>query len=161
MEVVIDYEYLTGTQTETVIKEMSTAGENVLETFQFQSPYAMRPHGDTENGLNWDGVHTPTIEIGLNEAVAGFTQFYAYGSSKCTFHNCWGALCIISKISTALNPATSDRNSVVPNCHRNPSFRCAIRHAHCLHEWLMYHLQCLVNCPHDKTRHTACFVSAV
>jgi hypothetical protein len=58
MEVVIDYEQLSVTQTET-IKELSFAGENVLENFQFLSPYAMRPHSDTENGLNWKDVNIP------------------------------------------------------------------------------------------------------
>ena len=40
-----------------VVKELSVAGRNVLESFQFQSPYAMRPHGNIENGLNWDDGH--------------------------------------------------------------------------------------------------------
>jgi len=47
MEVVIDYEQLSGTQNETTIKVLSIAGD-VLETLQFLTPYAMRPHGDTE-----------------------------------------------------------------------------------------------------------------
>jgi hypothetical protein len=35
---VVDYEYLTRSQNETVIKEVSIAGENVLQTFHFQTP---------------------------------------------------------------------------------------------------------------------------
>jgi hypothetical protein len=54
MEVVIDYEQLSGSQNETIIKELSIAGDNVVENFQFLSPYAKRPHGDTENGVNSD-----------------------------------------------------------------------------------------------------------
>ena len=61
IETVVDFEQLSGTQNESFMKEMSTAGRNVLETFQFQSPYAMRPHGDTENGLNWDDGHIPAF----------------------------------------------------------------------------------------------------
>ena len=64
----------------------------------------MRPHGNSENGLNWDDGHIPYNELSsvMNEAVAGFAHLYAYGDSICTlFHNC-----IISKISTALRPAT-------------------------------------------------------
>ena len=74
MEIVIDYEQLSGTQNETIVKELSIAGRNVLETFQFQSPYAKRPHGDRENGLNWDDGHIPYNQLFsvLNEAVAGF-----------------------------------------------------------------------------------------
>ena len=61
MEDDIDYEQLSGTRNETIIKELFIAGENVLETFQFLSPYTMRPHGDTENGLNRDDGHIPYI----------------------------------------------------------------------------------------------------
>ena len=35
MEVVIDYEYLTGARGETVLKEVSVAAENVIDTFRF------------------------------------------------------------------------------------------------------------------------------
>ena len=59
MEAVIDYEQLSGPKNETIIKELSIAGDNVLEIFQFLSPYAMRPHGDIENGLNWGDGHIP------------------------------------------------------------------------------------------------------
>ena len=52
VDAVVDFEQLSGTQNETVIKELSIAGRNDLETFQFQNPYAMRHHGDSENGLN-------------------------------------------------------------------------------------------------------------
>jgi hypothetical protein len=51
MGFVIDYEQLSGTQNETIVKELSIAGENVLETFQFES-IAIRPHGDTEKRSN-------------------------------------------------------------------------------------------------------------
>ena len=53
MEVVIDYDQLSGTQNETIIKELSVGGENVLGTFPFLSPYSMRPHGDSENGWTY------------------------------------------------------------------------------------------------------------
>jgi hypothetical protein len=61
MEFVIFYEQLSETQNETIIKELSIAGENVLETFQYLSPYDMRPHGDSENGLNLDDGYIPQI----------------------------------------------------------------------------------------------------
>ena len=81
MEAVIDYEQLSGKQNESIIKEMSIAGENVIETFQFLSPYAMRLHGDTENGLNWDNGHIPYNQLSavLNESVVGFAHLYAHG----------------------------------------------------------------------------------
>ena len=72
MEVVVDYEYLMGIQNETMNKELSIAGENVLETFHFQSSYDMKPRGDEENGLNWDDVHIVYHQLStvLSEAVA-------------------------------------------------------------------------------------------
>jgi hypothetical protein len=86
MEPVVDFEQLSGKQNDTLVKELSIDGRNVLETFQFQSSYAMRPHGDSENGLNSDDGHIPYNQFSsvLNEAVAGFAHLYAYGDSKCT-----------------------------------------------------------------------------
>jgi hypothetical protein len=37
MEVVVDYEYLTGSQNETVIKEVSTGSENCWKRFIFKA----------------------------------------------------------------------------------------------------------------------------
>jgi len=130
MEFVIVYEYLTGTQNETVIK-MSC--ENVLETFQFPSPYAMRPHRDTENGLNWDDRHIPYNQLStvLSEAVAGFAHLYGYGDSKCT---------LLSQLPGRPVHNLADFNCPSPRhfrhkfrftkpCHRNLSYRCAIGRA--------------------------------
>ena len=65
MEAAIGYEQLSGTQNETIIKELSFAGENVLETFQFLIPYAMRPHGDTEKIQIWTiGISPKSIVLG-------------------------------------------------------------------------------------------------
>ena len=118
MEAVLDFEQLCGTQNETVVKELSIAGHNVFETFQFQIPYAMRPHGNRENGLNWDDGHIPYNQLSsvLNEAVAGFAHLYAYGDSKCTWiSQLLGRPVHNLEDFTALRPATSDLNSVVPN----------------------------------------------
>jgi len=87
MEAFVDFEQLSGTKNEAVVKELSIAGRNVFETFQFQSPYPTSPHGDGENGLNCDNGHIPYNQLStvLNEANAGFTYLYAYGDVKCTF----------------------------------------------------------------------------
>jgi len=114
MDAVVDFEQLCGTQNETVVKEMSIAGRNVRETFQVQSPYGMRLHSDSENGLNWDDGHIPYNQLhsAMNEDVTGFAHLHAYGDSKRTLiSQLLGALFIISKISTALRLATSDLNS--------------------------------------------------
>ena len=41
MEAVIDYEYVKGAKGETVVKELSVAANDVLQTFRFRSPYSM------------------------------------------------------------------------------------------------------------------------
>jgi hypothetical protein len=118
MDFVINYEYLTGIHNETVITDLSIAGENFVETFQFQIPYVMRCQGDTETGLNWVDGHIPYNELStvLSEAVAGFAHLYVYGVSIAyCCPRCWGALSTISKICGALPPANSDIYTVVPN----------------------------------------------
>jgi hypothetical protein len=45
MEVVIDYEYLTGANGEVIEKQLSVAAKDVLHTFHFRNPYPMNPHG--------------------------------------------------------------------------------------------------------------------
>jgi len=127
----------------------------------------MRPHGNSENGLNWDDGHIPYTQLAsvLSESAAGFAHLYAHGDSKCTF---------ISQLLDRPVHNLEDFNCPSPRyfrpkfnctkpCNRNPSFRYATRHAHSLYEWLMYHLLKVsyVTCPVDKTRHTARFVSAV
>ena len=57
----------------------------------------MRPHGNSENGLNWEDGHIPYTQLAsvLSEAAAGFAHLYAYGDSNCTFiSQLLGRLCI-------------------------------------------------------------------
>ena len=167
MDFVINYEYLMGTHNETVIRELSIAGENFVETFQFQIPYVMRCQGDTETGLNWDDGHIPYNELStvLSEAVAGFAHLYVYGVSKCVLLSQMLGRPVHNLDDWWCPSPRNFRNiySCTKQCHRNPSFCCATRHAHSLYEWLMLHLQkvCNITCPQDKKRHTARFVSAV
>jgi hypothetical protein len=46
----------------------------------------MRPHCNSENGLNFDDGHIPYNQVSsvLNEAFAGFIHLYAYADAKCT-----------------------------------------------------------------------------
>jgi hypothetical protein len=87
MECVVDYEFLTGAQGEEVIKELSVAGENVLQTFHFQSPYPMAPHSSRENGISWDdgNLEFKKLYEALSKAVSGYAHLYAYGEEKCKF----------------------------------------------------------------------------
>ena len=156
MVAVVDFEQLNGTRNETIVKELSIAGRNVLETFQFQCPYAMRPHGDSENGLNWDGnIPYNQLSSALNESVAGFSHRYAYGDSKCSMIS----LLLGHPVHTLEDFNCPSRRYFRPKfsctkpCHKNSSFRCAIRHAHSLYGWLMYYLQKCHILPSLMTRH--------
>ena len=145
IESVEDYEYLTGIRNEAIIKEVSIAGENVLETFHFQSPYAMMLHGDTENGLNLDDGHIPYHKLSTvqSEAVAGFAHLYGYGESKYKLlSQLLGRLVHNLEYLKCPSPwQFIHKYSCTKPCHRNPCFRCATRHAHSLYDSLMFHLQ--------------------
>ena len=97
MDFVTHYEYLTGTQNETVIKDLFIADENGMEIFQIRSPYALRRHGDLENGMNWADGHIPYNQLYtvLSEGVAVFAHLYGIGrcSSLCNRCNGLGKLC--------------------------------------------------------------------
>jgi len=87
MEVVIDFEYLRGRQSEFVVKELSVLAKNMIDSFRFKSPNSMTPHGSDENGLNWeDGqIAYHDLYMVVNEAVAGFALLYCYDIKKCKF----------------------------------------------------------------------------
>ena len=99
----------------------------MFSRLQFQGTYAMRPHGNSENGLNGDEGHIPYNRFTsvLNEAVAGFAHFYAYGYSKCTLitrllgrpvHNLEDFNCPSPRyFRPKFSLPKSDLNSVVPN----------------------------------------------
>jgi hypothetical protein len=64
MEVVTDYEFLTGNHNNDVIlKELSVAADGIVQTFHFQSPYCMLPQGSAENALNRDDRHIPYYQL--------------------------------------------------------------------------------------------------
>jgi hypothetical protein len=87
MEVVIDYEVLPGAQDEEVVKEHSVAADVIIQTFHFKSPYVMRPHASTENGVSCgDGIiEYNQLYTVLIEALAVFAHLYSYDTSKCKF----------------------------------------------------------------------------
>jgi hypothetical protein len=85
MEVVVDYEPLRGANNEAVIKELALVAKGVIQTLNFQAPYAIQPHGSVENGLSWEDCHIPYrhLQTSIEEALAGFAHIYAYGVEKC------------------------------------------------------------------------------
>jgi hypothetical protein len=87
MKVVIDYESLKGQHDETVVKELSLAADDVIQTWHFTSPYAKHNHGSLENGLNWDDGFIPYDQLFtvLNEAVVAYAYLYSRGTGKCEF----------------------------------------------------------------------------
>jgi len=54
MEFVIDLEIMRGRQNKIVVKELSVAAKNMVDSFRFKSPYSMTSHDSDENGLNWE-----------------------------------------------------------------------------------------------------------
>lgn len=166
MEVVIHYEFLKGSQGEIIIKELSIAAINVIDTLHFQSPYGMIPHGSAENGLNWDDGHIPykQLETVLSEAVAGYAHLYSYGVSKCRFLSELLARPILNFEDFGCpdrKKLKSRYNCFLP-CH-SYNISCATRNAHSFYKWLKYLFQTksYVNCPQNMTRHTNMFVSAI
>ena len=70
---VIDYEALCGRQNEEVVKEVSVAAENIIETFHFKPPYTTTAHGSDKNGLSWrDGqLDYEKLRATISQAVSG------------------------------------------------------------------------------------------
>jgi hypothetical protein len=70
-----------------VIKELSVAAANVIQTWHFKSAYVIRLHGSAENGLNWEDGVIPYDQLFtvLSEAVAGYAHVYSRGTDKCEF----------------------------------------------------------------------------
>jgi hypothetical protein len=77
-EVVIDFEYLKGRRDEIIVNELSIAAKDVIQTFHFQSPYEMEPHGSEASGLSWADGHIPyyTLHTVVDEAVANYPHLY-------------------------------------------------------------------------------------
>lgn len=53
----IDYEFMRGRHSETVVKELCMASAAASETFPFKRPYKIAEQGSSENGLNWADGH--------------------------------------------------------------------------------------------------------
>jgi hypothetical protein len=84
---VIDYVVLRGRQNEEVVKEVSVAAENVVETFHFKPPHTMTAHGSYKNGLSWsDGqLDYDKLRDSINGSASGYPHLYAYGIAKTRF----------------------------------------------------------------------------
>jgi hypothetical protein len=167
MEVVIDYETLIGAHGEEVIKEVSVAGENVLDTFLFLPPYSMDTRSSESSGLSWDDgyISFSSLTQILMEATSNFANLYAKGTDKCNLLTGMLGRAVQNLDSFGCPDRTSFRMTTgcsLP-CHKFPDKSCATRNALNLFEWLMHHIQNkkYVKCPKDKSRHTAVFNSAV
>lgn len=78
MEAVTECEFLTGNKNDDSHKGTFSTRYGVIQTFHFQSPYGMQPHGSVDNWLNWDDGHFPyhLLRTALEEAVAGYAHLY-------------------------------------------------------------------------------------
>ena len=133
MEVVIDYEYLSGAHCEEVNKEISVASENALETFRFLPPYCVDPHRYDQSGISWhDGIIAYlSLFQTLTEATANFAHIYAKGTAKCKFV----ANLLDSTVQNLDTFGCSSRKSFRMttgcslSCHKFPDKSCAARNA--------------------------------
>jgi hypothetical protein len=137
MEFVIDFEVLHGEQNEEVVKEVSVAAENVIETFHFKSPYPMSAHGSDENGLSWaDGqLDYAMLPETIREAVSGYVHLYAYGTAKTKFLSNLLGQPVRNMEDFNFPPphCLKEQFSCSMPCHKNYlNYRCATRNAHTL-----------------------------
>ena len=165
--VVIDFEYLKGRQNQMVVKEAAVAGGNISESFRFEPPYYMAPHGSAENGLNWDDGNIPYQKLAtvLKEAVANLAHVYSIGQAKCSFLTAFLQRTVLDLEEFKCPPVKDLKSTYTCTlpCHRQTKFSCAAKSAHAFYGWLMHHLQnkAYVTCPPDMSRHTAEFISAI
>jgi len=165
---VIDYEILRGRQNEEVVKELTVAAENVVETFHFKSPYIMTAHVSDKNGLSWsDGqLDYDKLRETINEAVSGYPHLYAYGITKTRFLTELLAQPVrnLEDFKCPQPQGLKAQFSCSMPCHKNYlNYCCATRNAHTLFKWLKHHLQsrAYISCPPEFTRHTASFNSGL
>jgi len=167
MEAVIDYETLKGAHGEDVVKELSIAAGNVLETFRFLPPYDMDEHGYEANDLNWNNsiIQYAKLYRTVNEAAANFAHLYAKGTAKTRFLSGLLRRAVFNLDAFACPERKSFRMGTVCSmpCHRFSDKSCATRNAHALYEWLTFRLKgkSFVKCPKDNSRHTAAFNSGI
>jgi len=166
MDVVIDFEFLRGRQSEIVVKEFSVAAKNMVESFRLKSPYSMTSYGSDENGLNWEDGHIAyhDLYVVVSEAVAVFAHLYWYGVTKCKLLTKLPGRPILNLQDFKCPQATSFNHTrwcSLP-CHKFPNVDCANKTAHSLYGWMMFHLhtKSYVRCPKDRARHSSKFVSA-
>jgi hypothetical protein len=145
MEDVIYYETLTGAHGEDVIKEVSVAGKNVLDTFLFLPPYSMVKRSSESSGLSWDdgNISFSSLPQILMEATSIFAHLYAKGTDKCTFLTAMLGRPVQNLDSFGCPYRASFRMTTgcsLP-CHKFPDKSCATRNAQNLFGWLMHHIQ--------------------
>jgi len=145
---VINYESLRGAQNEEIVKEISVAGKNVLETFHFKSPYIMKAHSSEEKGIAWaDGqLEYDKLRQTIREAVSGYAHLYAYGIAKTRFLTELVAQPVrnLEDFNCPQPQGLKSQFSCSMPCHKNYVLhRCATRNAQTLFKWLVHHLTSL------------------
>lgn len=165
----MDYQTLTGSRSEIVVKELAVVGKNVLQTYHFKKPYNST-HKTLQNnttGMHWeDGyIDYSALHTILNEIVAGYTHLYAYGEEKCSFLNDLTHRTFINleQFKCPVPSMLKQKFSCAFSCHKFENIECAQKRAHSMYNWIRYHMQAKKNvrCPANSDRHTASFVSAI
>jgi hypothetical protein len=166
-EVVIDFQYLSGRRDEIIVKELSLAAEDVIQTFHFESPYEMEPHGSETYALSWNDGHIPyyTLHTFVDEAVTGYPHLCCYGLEKCNFINKLLGRSVHNLEDLKCPSPTHLKHRCTCNIRSRkfPKVSCGTKNAYSVYIWLTYHFRkrSYVRCPKVITRHTAMFVSGV
>jgi hypothetical protein len=136
MQVVTDYEYLTGARGEEVPKEFAVASENSIETFRFLAP---------TSGLGWDDGIIPYSSLfqTLAEATTNFAHLYSKGDAKCKYPSAILGISVQNLDSFGCPDRSQFRmtNGCSMPCHKFPDKSCALRNACNLYGWLKHHIQ--------------------
>jgi len=138
----IDFEVLHGRQNEEIFKEVTIAGENVIETFHFKSPYPMTAHGCEENGLSWadDQLDCDKLRQTICEAVSGYAHLYGVAKTKFLTTLLAQPVRNLEDFKCPSPHGLKAQFSFSMPCHKNyQNYRCATRNAHTLFKWLKHH----------------------
>jgi len=166
MEVVIDYEYLSGARGEEVLKEVSVAAEKSSIHSVF-TPLLHESHSSPTSGLCWEVGLIPYSSLfqALTEATTYYAHLYAKGDDKCKFLSdiLGRPVQNLDLFGCPLRKEFRMTTGCSLPCHKFPDKSCAVRNAISLFGWLKHYIQDkeYVKCPKDDSRHTAIFNSGI
>ena len=160
----MDYEYLTGANGETVVKEHCVTAKDVLHIFHFRNPHPMIPHGSEEIGTMALFLTTYWKPLSMRQ-LQDIDHLYSYGATKCQFLSDLLVRPVLNleDFGCPTRHKVGSGYSCVLPCHSFSGISCGTRNAHSFYEWMMYQFKTksYVKCPKEVSRHDAMFISAI